>query len=153
MKLKVCHQGADGFTLIELLTAMGVAATLMAIAVPQFMSLLPTINLSSAARQVATDLQFARVKAISQSVRYRLSFVGAIPGATTYVVQNDGSGAFTTETGPFALPPGISVSALTATSVFQPRGTVNTTSTMTLQNGNGQTRTVQVALVGRVTIP
>ncbi|OGQ83013.1 MAG: hypothetical protein A3F90_19750 [Deltaproteobacteria bacterium RIFCSPLOWO2_12_FULL_60_19] len=153
MKLKKRRQGASGFTIIELLVTVGVAAVIMATAVPAFMSLLPTINLSSAARQVATDLQFARVKAVSQSVRYRLSFVGAIPGATTYLMQNDSSGAFVTETGPFALPPGISVSALTATSEFQPRGTVNATSTITLQNGNSQTRTVQVALVGRVTIP
>lgn len=153
MRLKKRRQGASGFTVIELLVTVGVAATLMATAVPAFMSLLPTINLSSAARQVATDLQFARVKAVSQSVRYRLSFVGAIPGATTYLMQNDSSGAFVTETGPFALPPGISVSALTATSEFQPRGTVNATSTITLQNSNSQTRTVQVALVGRVTIP
>lgn len=153
MKLKKRRRGASGFTIIELLVTIGVAALVMATAVPAFMSLLPTINLSSAARQVAADLQFARVKAVSQSVRYRLSFVGAIPGATTYVVQNDSSGAFATETGPFALPPGTSVSALTATSEFQPRGTVNATSTITLQNGNGQTRAVQVALVGRVTIP
>lgn len=155
MKLKKRRRGASGFTVIELLVTIGVAAVVMATAVPAFMSLLPTINLSSAARQVGIDLQSARVKAVSQSVRYRLSFVGAIPGATTYVVQNDSGGAFVTQTGPFALPPGISVSALTpsSSSVFQPRGTVNAPSTITLRNGNGQTRAVQVTLVGRVSIP
>jgi hypothetical protein len=90
------------------------------------------------------------MKAISQNTKYRVDF-GTLP-ASTYTVQKDNSG-FSTESGPFSLPEGITVTAVTATSEFQPRGTVNTASTITLRNGNSDTKTVQVAVVGRVTIP
>lgn len=147
-------QRASGFTILELMVAIGIAMVVLGIAVPSLMAWMPTLRLSSAARQVATDLQVARMKAISQNIKFRVNFVGSIPGATSYNVEKDnGLGTFITESGPFALPDGITVSALNATSEFQPRGTVNASSTITLQNVNSETKSVQVAAVGRVIIP
>jgi hypothetical protein len=93
------------------------------------------------------------MKAITQNTKFRLSFVGSIPGASSYEIQKDNGGTFVTESGPFALPVGIVVAGVSATAEFQPRGTANTASTITLQNGNSQTKTVQVGVVGRVTVP
>jgi len=66
---------------------IGVAALLMAIAIPSFLSWLPTLRLSDGARQVAVDLQLARMKAVTQNTRFQVSF-GALP-ATSYTLQND----------------------------------------------------------------
>ena len=153
MKKFGCSRAASGFTLLELIVAISIASVVMGIAIPSFLSWMPTLRLSSGARQVATDLQVARMKAISQNVKFRVSFIGSIPWATSYRLEKDNSGTFVTDTGPFSLPEGITVSALSATSEFQPRGTVNSASNITLQNINSETKTVQVAAVGRVTIP
>lgn len=141
-----------GFTVLELIVALSIAFIVMGIALPAFLSWLPTLRLSSAARQVAADLQVARMKAISQNTKYRVTFVGAIPGATSYKVEKDNSGSFVAESGPFSLPDGITVSAVSATSEFQPRGTANAASQITLQNSSNETKTVEVVVVGRVKI-
>jgi type IV fimbrial biogenesis protein FimT len=133
------------------MVTIGVAAILMGAAIPSFLSWLPTLRLSSAARQIATDLQLARMKAISQNTKFRVTFVGSIPGATSYQLEKDNGGTFVTESGPFILPEGITVSAVSATSEFQPRGTTNATSNITLTNGSGQ-KLVCVKTVGRVNI-
>lgn len=147
------NQRASGFTVLELMVAVGIAMVVLGIAVPSLMTWMPTLRLSSAARQVATDLQVARMKAISQNRKFQMSFVGSIPGATSYQIQKqDDTGTFVLESGPFTLPDGITVSAAT-TSQFQPRGTVNSASTITLKNVNSETKSVQVAAVGRVNIP
>ncbi len=151
MRLKVRHQGARGFTLIELLTAMGIAGILMAIAIPQFMSWLPTINLGAGERQVAADLQFARTRAISQNTPYRVT-VAAFP-ATSYTVEVFTGGAYVTDRGPVPLPQGITMNAVSAAFNFTTAGTASSASTITLGNINGVTTTVTVNPVGRVRVP
>lgn len=145
----------SGFTVLELIVAIAIAMIVLGIAVPSFMTWLPTLRLSSGARQVATDLQVARMKAISQNTRFRMSFVGSIPGATSYQIQkyDDTAAAFVLESGPFSLPEGITVSGLVGASEFQPRGTASASGETTLQNGNGENKKVRIAIVGRVTIP
>jgi type IV fimbrial biogenesis protein FimT len=139
-----------GFTLSELMVTIGLAALLMGIAIPSFLSWLPTLRLSDGARQVALELQEARMKAIAQSTRFRLNFTTT----TSYLVQrfDSGSGTFVTESGPFNLPGGITTTT-GATSEFQPRGTADTTvgnSTITFANSNGDSSQVQINAVGRV---
>jgi prepilin-type N-terminal cleavage/methylation domain-containing protein len=133
-----------GFTLMELMAALGVAAILMAIAIPNFMSTLPGLRLNDAARQVATDLQQLRMKAIAQNLPYQISF-----STTTYVLQKC-SGSCTNESGNIVLPQGITVTANTAPQ-FQPRGTVASATTIQLSNGSSN-KWVCVRTVGRVNI-
>ena len=146
------NQRASGFTVLELMVAVGIAMVVLGIAVPSLLTWMPTLRLSSGARQVATDLQVARMKAISQNTKYKMIFVGSIPGATSYRIEKD-NGGFVLESGPFSLPDGITILSAPTTSVFQPRGTVDTSSEITLQNVNSETKKVQVAAVGRVNIP
>ena len=138
-----------GFTIIELIVVLALAAIVMAIALPGLISWLPTYRLSAGARQVASDLQLARMKAISQNTKFRLNF--GSPPSTSYTFEKD-DGGFATESGPFSLPDGIKVIAVTA-SEFQSRGTVNTAGSITLENNNGDpTKTVTISIVGRVSI-
>ena len=139
----------SGFTVLELIVAVGIAMVVMGIAVPSFMTWLPALRLSSGARQVATDLQVARMKAISQNAKYRMNFVTT----TSYRLEKHDGTQFNTESGPFSLPEGITTTAGALASEFQPRGTANVGSTITLQNVNSETKSVQVAIVGRVIIP
>ena len=150
-------RAASGFTLLELIVAIGIASVVMGIAVPSFMTWLPTLRLSSGTRQVATDLQVSRMKAISQNTKFRITF-GTLP-STSYQLEKDSNNNGTYElpgeldSGPFSLPDGITVTAVSATAEFQPRGTASAASTITVRNGNNETKSVQVAVVGRVTIP
>jgi prepilin-type N-terminal cleavage/methylation domain-containing protein len=133
-----------GFTLIELMATIAVASILMTIAVPNFLSTLPRLRLTDAARQVATDLQQIRMKAIAQNIPYQISF-----STTTYVLQKC-NGACANDSGNITLPTGISVSASTAPQ-FQPRGTAAAAATITLSNGSSS-KWVCVKTVGRVNI-
>lgn len=128
-----------GFTVIELLMVLVVASVLMGIAVPSFQSWLPTLRLSNAARQVATDLQLARMRAISSN-------------ASTAVTFNTGSGtySFGAETRSLGeLFPGITITSA-SNPTFTPRGTVNSV-TITLSNGSAQ-KLVCVNVVGRIDV-
>jgi prepilin-type N-terminal cleavage/methylation domain-containing protein len=139
-----------GFSLIEFVAAIGVVAILAAVALPDLFASLRGLRLSDGARQLASDLQLARMKAISQHTKYRVSF-GSYP-ATTYSLEKHNGAAFAVESGPFTLPEGITVTAVSpSVSEFQSGGTVNTTSTITLSNGSAS-KQIQVNLVGRVKI-
>jgi type IV fimbrial biogenesis protein FimT len=132
-----------GFTLIEMLATISVAGILMAIAIPRFFSVLPGLRLNDAARQVATDLQLARMRAISQN-------------NTNTVTFNTGTGVYSFSLGSESydidqLYPGIALTAATANPVFTSRGTASTPATITLSNGTA-IRQVQVTPVGRVRI-
>jgi prepilin-type N-terminal cleavage/methylation domain-containing protein len=139
-----------GFTVIELMVVLAVAVIVMGVALPNMMSWLPTYRLSAGARQLAGDLQLARMKAISQNTKYRLRFTTA----TSYEFEKESGGTFSTESGPFSLPDGITVTGTTpfTTSEFQARGTVNAGGVITLKNINNLEKTVQVNIVGRVAI-
>ena len=137
-----------GFTLMELMATLGVAAILMAIAIPNFMSTLPSLRLNDAARQVATDLQQIRMKAIAQNIPYQMTL-----SSTTYVLKkcNDSScTTFTNDSGDIVLPTGITV-LTPPTAQFQPRGTAAALTTIRLTNGSSS-KWVCVRTVGRVNI-
>lgn len=134
----------SGFTVLELLVTIGIAMVVMGIAISSFLSWLPTLRLSSAARQVATDLHLARMKAISQNTNFQIAFNGS-----SYVVQRC-AGTCTNDSGDIALPEGIAVLA-SGSPLFLPRGTAASDATITLSNGV-ESKQVLVSIVGRVKI-
>jgi len=138
-------QWASGFTAMELLVAIAVVAVVLAVAIPSFMSWLPTLRLSSAARQVATDLQVARMKAISQNTSNTVTF-STSTGVYTFTI-----GSETRDIDD--LYPGIAIASVSANPVFTPRGTTSNSSTVTITLSNGGTqKLVCVKTVGRVSI-
>ena len=134
----------SGFTVLELIAAMAIASVVLGIAVPSLLAWLPTLRLSSAARQVATDLQVARMKAISQNAAYTVSF------NTT-----NGTYSFTGTSRDLGQEyPGITIASVSPSPpnpVFSPRGTANAATTITLSNGSAQ-KWVCVKTVGRVNL-
>jgi prepilin-type N-terminal cleavage/methylation domain-containing protein len=134
-----------GFTVIELLAAIGVAGLLMMVAMPFFTRTLPALRLNDAARQIATDLQQVRMRAIAQSIPHQISFT-----TTTYVVQRC-NGACANDGGNMALPEGIVVTPPSTAPQFQPRGTVPTAATIRLSNGTAN-KWVCVKIVGRINV-
>lgn len=136
--VKLCA-GVAGFSITELMVVIAVGGLAMGVAAPGVMKLLPTMRLSEAARQVATDLQMARMKAITRNTDYTVTVTSA---TKTYT--------WGTETRNLAtLYPGITITA-SANPVFSARGTA-TASTITLSNGSAQ-KLVCVKTVGRVNI-
>jgi prepilin-type N-terminal cleavage/methylation domain-containing protein len=134
---------AKGFTVIELMAAIGVAAVLIAIAMPKLLSVLPGLRLNDAARQVATDLQLARMRAIAQNNSNTVTFDSST-GTYTFTLGNESIDID-------QLYQGIMFSDVTANPVFTSRGTASTTATITLSNGSA-TKAVEVTPIGRVRI-
>ncbi len=144
-----------GFTVVELITVVGIMMVITAIATPSFYYWLPKYRLSAGARQIAADLQLARMKAIAQNISYGLRFIDN----NTYQVWRDKNPwEQDPATGDFDLPEGITVTIPIAfpfdTSEFQSRGTVNTgVGIFQIEVTNGDlNKAVCIKLVGRVHI-
>ena len=133
-----------GFTLAEVLAGIALFGILTAIAVPNFSSVLPGLRLGDAARQVATDLQQLRMKAIAQNIPYQATI-----SSTSYLLQKC-NGSCVSDSGNLALPTGITATASAAPQFFA-RGTASAAVTITLTNGT-TTKYVCVKPVGRVNI-
>jgi len=70
-------QRAKGFSLVELLIVLVILAIASALAAPNVTRWLESYRLQGTARQLMTDLQFARMGAISGKVECRVSFDAA----------------------------------------------------------------------------
>jgi type II secretion system protein H len=64
-----------GFTLVEMLVVIALLGIIVAIAIPNFGALNDSANVLGAAQTIATDLQLAKMRAISQSKRSRILFL------------------------------------------------------------------------------
>ena len=147
----------SGFTLIEMMIVIAVFAIVAAIAIPNFMSLLPGMRLNGAARQVMGDLMAARMNAVKQNNEFKVFFNS--PGANQYQILDDDDNDGTADTGEAITTPAkniqdnypdVTVSS-TNNPIFFPRGTATGLPTVTLQNSSG-TKTVTVSIAGRVKI-
>jgi prepilin-type N-terminal cleavage/methylation domain-containing protein len=133
---------ARGFSLAEILVAVTIFAILAAIAVPQFIAFQPMSRLNGAARQIYSELMWARSKAVNENSSYVVTFTSQtmqISGATNKTVNIE------------ADYPGVTLSSSASTITFTSRGTANVGPTITLTNSGG-TKTVTVRITGSVNI-
>ncbi|UCD88337.1 MAG: GspH/FimT family pseudopilin [Desulfobacterales bacterium] len=80
-----------GFTLVELMIAVAVLAVIAAIAVPNYRDYLPKARATGAARELFTEMQLARQKAISRNNDYVITFNTSNDSYTIYNdADNDG---------------------------------------------------------------
>jgi type II secretory pathway pseudopilin PulG len=90
-----------GFSLTELVVVLLGGMILLALAVPALDTTLDQYRVVLAAQSVTSQLQFARMKAVSSNESYRVNFPA---GTSDYRVETS-TGAIVA--GPFTLPPGI----------------------------------------------
>src|SRR5210317_765732 len=64
----------SGFTLFELLAVIGIVAVLSAIGIPNFLGWLPKYRLGSAARNLLSAMQYARLVAVKENVDILVNF-------------------------------------------------------------------------------
>ena len=144
----------SGFTLIEMMVVIAVLAIVAAIAIPNFMSLLPGMRLNGAARQVMGDLMAARMNAVKQNNRFRVFFNN--PGTNQYQILDDDDNDGSADTGEEITTKNIQDNyydvtfSSTTNPIFYPRGTAYGT-TVTVTNSSGS-KDVKVAITGRVKI-
>ncbi|HWP23048.1 MAG TPA: GspH/FimT family pseudopilin [Candidatus Binatia bacterium] len=132
-----------GFSLAEVMVATAVFAILAATAVPQFISFRPQSRLNGAARQIYSELMWARLRAVTVNSACTVTFPSnqtmRISGCATKTVsiQDEYSDVTLTSTA--------------STIVFSPRGTADGSPTITLSNTAG-TKTVGVRITGTASI-
>jgi prepilin-type N-terminal cleavage/methylation domain-containing protein len=85
---------ADGFTLVELILVMMILCILLGMAVPQLRGFMTGSAARDAATQVVSIAQYARAKAVSEALVYRLSFDEATGDYSLTVDAADGTGEF-----------------------------------------------------------
>lgn len=135
-----------------MLVAVGVGSILLAIAAPQFPAYQAQFQIANSARQIAIELQCARMKAVAENAFYRIVF----NTDGTYVRQSSADGAtFVNDGVAVVLPSGIQFVS-TLGGLPQPRfnrlGTLAADARLTLTNSIGQTKVVQMNTLGQVTI-
>jgi type IV fimbrial biogenesis protein FimT len=137
------YKSRSGFTLVELLVAMVVFSFLAMIAVPQFIAFRPQSRLNGAARQIYSELMWARSKAVNDNTDYVVTFptnqTMQIAGSTTKVIN------IQTEYSD------VTLTSSASTVTFSARGTANATPTITLTNSGG-TKTVSLRITGTASI-
>lgn len=153
-----------GFTLAEMMVVLAILAILLGFVSLNAASFLAPFRLSSAARQVATDLQLVRMKAIAQNRRFRALFSA---GGTTYQVERDngsgtwqphalyGHGTAASAAQPIPLPQEVQIDSATTAGgvvIFQPRGNAGGITISLNHPALSTTKSVVVNLAGRVKI-
>ena len=132
-----------GFSMAEILVAIALFGILAGIAVPQFIAFRPKNRLNGAARQVYSELMWARSKAVNDNTSYVVTFptnqTMQIAGSTTKTVN------IQTEYSD------VTLSSSVTTITFSSRGTSNVAPTITLTNSGGS-KTVTIRISGTVSI-
>lgn len=158
-QLAACNK--SGLTLLEVLVALALLSLLGGIVFLQLTPFLAQTRLNNAIRQIVTDLQYTRTKAISQNRRFRVTFR---PDTQDYLIERDENGSWQQQllqshsseeaTGAFVnLPQNVRITAVNSGGdvIFLPRGAVDGGITITLGTASGGgTKRVIVNLAGRV---
>jgi type IV fimbrial biogenesis protein FimT len=94
-----------GFSLVELLVVVGVAAVLLAIAIPNVSGVMEANKLQTSSSMLASKLSEARINALK---RNRAAWLRVDAAAGRVQVQTSGGGGATLDIGaPGLLPPGV----------------------------------------------
>jgi type II secretion system protein H len=151
-----------GLTIIELLVVVVILGTVAALAAPNMSMWMEGYTVRKSGRQLVSDLQLAKMRAVSQGVQHRISFD---PGNRSYTIQqgNASSGsttwtqvdsvrALSDEQNPYCAR-GVTLATNFANNavLFTPVGTASPAGTVTLSTSN-YTRLVRVILTGRVRV-
>ena len=151
--MPAARSSTAGFSLLGQLIALTLAGIVIAMAVPGYLKAVPKHRLNGAARQLAGDLMWARMKAIQRNNRYRVFF----PSRHEYRILDDADNDGVADPGEWTLVrdlrtdyEGVAVSS-NNNPVFSPRGTAHSLATITLANAAGSKR-ISISIAGRVRV-
>ncbi|RMF85965.1 MAG: type II secretion system protein GspH [Nitrospinota bacterium] len=134
-----CRESA--FTTNELLVVLIIVGLLAVFTTPSLSRWLSHFNLNSAARDIASELQLARLKAIAQNTPFRISFDTQ---NKSYQVEREVSPGTWERVGTAnTLPLRVHFRQVTAAPVFHPNGTATGRTAITLQDAQG-THTISI---------
>ncbi len=142
-----------GFTLTELIIVLGIMVVALMLGGTWTSSQLPHWRLNGAARQVASDLVAAKMKAVVERNRQRVIF----QDEHRYIVLDDDNNNGQSDPGEHLDVHDIQANyrdvMMTATNnpSFLPRGTASSLASITLSNSSGN-RVITVSITGRVKV-
>lgn len=140
------HRGhSQGFTLMEMMIGIALIGILTVVAVPNIALFSSGYKLRGAAREVVSDLQYAKMMAIKENRSFQVVF-----GTQSYQVnRGTGGGAVTVKSRSLATDyPNVTIDA-TANPTFSSRGLCNG-ARIDLSLLGASTKTITVAFTGRI---
>ena len=139
----------SGFTMTELMVTIAVVAILASLAIPNFIAWLPNYRLRSAAEEIQSTLQFARITAIKENATAKIKFNTA---NETYQASVQKSGGPVRIFRGGRMPAGIDIfSAVFGVGTFvqfDSRGIANDAGNAEVRNDLGKSKTIEVFLTG-----
>ena len=137
----ISKKALAGFTITELIITLAVLATLLGIAYPIIAQISTGYRLRAAARELATDLQFARLLAVKENRNFQV-----VCGTNSYQIVRVSDG-FVAKARDFSSDyPGVSLSGSTV--IFNSRGNAGSQS-LTISNMS-VSKNITVGSTGRV---
>lgn len=145
----------QGFTLIEMLVVVALLGIFLAMAAPNFASLIRSNRVQAAADELAGVLQYARGEAITRGVTVTLTASSATDWNAGFTLSAAGKTLRRIDAG--GLQSGVTVSSGAAQASFSATGTSGATTsqcfTLCASDQSGQCRFVGVSATGRITQP
>ena len=132
-------------TLLESCASIAIVSTVVVFAAPSLIRARENYQLDAVARQVAGNLQWTRIKAISRNRDCRVR----VNSETSYVVECQDTAWQVDET--VVLPRGFHITA-NAAPEFHKRGNASPTGTLTVLDSHSKTKRVIVNITGRVRV-
>src|SRR4030042_206689 len=147
-------RGEGGITRIELVVVMAIVAIMGVCLAPAIGEWLDNFRIRQAARDIASNLQFAKMRAISRRLEYRVNFDVANNQYRLWV--NDGGWVPDPEGVVLCTPRGVDITSAgfsggVSRAEFNPDGTASN-GTITHDNQQGKTYKVVVYRTGRIKI-
>jgi len=90
----------NGFTLLEIMVVVAIVGIVSGLGIYNLLSMLPQIRANSAARQVSSDMQWARLKSVSENNDVIITFYSPDgTGAYRYEILDDDNNNGSTDSG------------------------------------------------------
>ena len=132
-------------SLLESCAGVAIVSTFVVFAAPSLIRARENYQLDAVTRQVAGNMQWTRIKAISRSRDCRIR----VNSETSYVIECQDPNWTADET--VALPRGFRITA-NASPQFHKRGNASPSGTLTIWGSNAKSKQVIVNITGRVRV-